>query len=72
MKNKQSTNRQMDLYRRLTLLIFSGLFVIFTLAYIIIVSVGNGESSTWIGKIQQLFVNIYPNILIIPCAVLCI
>lgn len=66
MKSKQPGSKSIDLYRRLTLLILFGLFVIFTLVVIIIYSVGNIDTSTLIGKVQQFILNLYPNVLIIP------
>lgn len=70
-KSWQPTSKSMNLYRRLILLIFSGLFVIFTLTFVLIYSLGNSDTSTWIGKIQQFLLNLYPNILIIPFTILC-
>jgi hypothetical protein len=66
MKSKQSRSKSIDLYSRLTLLILFGLFIIFTLVVIIIYSVGSTDTSSWIGKIQQFLLNLYPNIFLIP------
>jgi hypothetical protein len=66
MKNQHTGNKSIDLYRRLTLLILFVLFVIFTLVVIIIYSVGGTDTSTWIGKVQQFILNLYPNLFIIP------
>ncbi|HEY1354321.1 MAG TPA: hypothetical protein VGF67_32325 [Ktedonobacteraceae bacterium] len=71
MKDKQAEHRPIDVYRRLILLLFSGLFVVLTFAYLLIDSPGHNDASTWPGYLRQLLHDAYPNILIIPCTVLC-
>jgi hypothetical protein len=68
-RNKPGS-RPINLYRNLTLLIVFSLFAVFTLVYITVVSIGHIDSSSWLGKVQDFILSLYPSIFIIPFAFL--
>jgi hypothetical protein len=70
MKSRQPGNKSVELYRKLVLLILFSLFLVLSAVVLIIYIVGGADPSTWIGKVEQFLLNIYPNILPIPIALL--
>ncbi len=70
MKSRQLENKSIELYRKLILLILFSLFFILSAIVLIIYIVGSADPSIWIGKVEQFLLNIYPNILPVPIALI--
>jgi hypothetical protein len=70
MKSRQPGNKSIELYRKLILLILFSLFLILSAVVLIIYIIGGADPSIWIGKVEQFLLNIYPNILPVPVALL--